>query len=48
MIANMVYEDVNLIKKNNFFLLSSSIIHAALVISTKRDGKLFITIKRKK
>ena len=47
LITNLIFEDAIFTETNNFFLLCASIIHAALVISTKRDGKLIITVRRK-
>lgn len=44
-ISNLIYEDFRLIKGIEFNLLCASIIQAGLVIATKREGKLPVTIK---
>lgn len=44
-ICNLLYEDINFIKKFDINLLAAGIIQAAVVISIKREGKLPLTIK---
>jgi hypothetical protein len=44
-ISNLTLENMKLHKENSLQLLACSIIQAALLISTKKDGKLPITIK---
>lgn len=44
-ISNLLFEDMKMIKGVDFNLLCAGIIQAGLVIATKREGKLPITIK---
>jgi hypothetical protein len=44
----LIFEELSIIKENDFSLICISIIQAGLVIGTKRDGKLPITIKSNK
>ena len=44
-ITNLVFENISILKENGLQLSACSIIQAGLLISTKKDGKLPITIK---
>ena len=46
-IANLLFENILLLKENDIALTACSIIQAGLTISTKKDGKLPITIRCK-
>jgi hypothetical protein len=47
-IGNLIFEDLSIIKESDFSLTCVAVIQAGLVIATKRDGKLPITIKCKR
>lgn len=44
-VTDLIFEDISLIKENEFNLLCAGIIQASMVISIRRDGKLPITIR---
>lgn len=46
-LTDLIHEDMKIIKDNDFVLLCAAVIQASLVIATKRDGKMPITLKRK-
>lgn len=46
-LSDLIYEDMYLVKTSNFNLLCAALIQSALVISTKREGKMPITIRCK-
>ena len=43
--ADLLFEDARIVKTTEFNLLCAGVIQAALVIATKREGKLPVTIK---
>ena len=45
-ITNLLFENISFLKDNQLPIMACSIIQAGLLISTKKDGKLPITIKR--
>lgn len=46
--ANLTFENISLLQENGLHLTACSVIQGALLISTKKDGKLPITLKCKK
>ncbi len=44
-VSDLIFEDSSILKENEFSLLCAAVIQASIVIATRREGKLPITIR---